>query len=162
MKRREAEGLAARLAVGAVLIYAGVSKVSAPAEEFAVVIQAYDVAPKDLAMPLAGLLPWVELFLGWSLLLGWRTRAAALGAGALFTAFLAALGLAALRGLALPNCGCFDNAVHFTVRQALGLDSLLALLCWAAFRSAPGPLSLDRWTERGTNGPNASRPLDPP
>lgn len=149
MNPRQAAGLAARLIVGAVLVYAGASKAAAPAEEFALVIQSYDVAPPAAALPLAGLLPWAELTVGWALLLGVETTAAAAAAGAMFGLFLASLGSVVARGIALPSCGCFGDAIHFTLVQALLFDSAMAALCWTAFRAGSGPISLDAWSQRG-------------
>ena len=149
MKPRQAAGLAARLIVGAVLVYAGATKASAPAEEFAVVIQSYDVAPLAVALPLAGLLPWLELIVGWALLLGVETTAASAAACGLFGLFLAALASVLARGIPIPNCGCFGDALHFTPAQALLFDSALGALSWIAFRGGAGPASLDGWSERG-------------
>lgn len=149
MKPRQAAALAARLVVGAVLVYAGASKAAAPAEEFALVIQSYDVAPLSMALPLAGLLPWLELIVGWALLLGVETSTAAAAAVALFGAFLAALGSVVARGIQIPNCGCFGDALHFTPTQALLFDFAMGALSWTAFRGGAGPASLDSWLERG-------------
>lgn len=149
MKPRSVASLAARVFVGAMLVYAGAAKASAPAEEFAFVLQAYDVVPASLTLPASGLLPWLELLVGWALILGVQTRAALLAAGALIGVFLAALLSVVARGISIPNCGCFGGAVHFTPLQALALDSATATLCWFARRDAPGPLSLDSWSRRG-------------
>lgn len=149
MNARSAAALFGRLAVGAVLVYAGAGKAAAPAEEFAVVIEAYGLIPPSQALAVAGLLPWAELLIGWALLLGVRARGAALAAGGLFAAFLLALGSTLARGVPLPNCGCFGDAVHFTLPQALAFDALMLLLCVAAFRCGPGGWSLDSWKERG-------------
>ena len=139
--------LAARLIVGGVLIYAGASKAAAPAEEFAYVISAYDFIPSGMALPMAGILPWIELLLGWSLVMGLHTRAAAAAAGAAFACFMLALGSVVARGIPLPNCGCFGDGVHFTPGQAFFFDSTMLALCWAALREGSGSLSLDAWTD---------------
>ena len=148
-------GLAARVIVGAVLVYAGATKAAGPAEEFALVIGAYDVLSKEMVLTAAAFLPWVELLLGWSLILGLRLRVTAAAAGALFAGFLFALVSVKLKGIQLPNCGCFGDAIHLTPLQALLVDSALASLCWVAWTAAPG-LSLDSWMEGGytarTNG----------
>jgi uncharacterized membrane protein YphA (DoxX/SURF4 family) len=150
MKPRQAAGLAARLIVGAVLIYAGATKAAAPAEEFALVIQSYDVVPLSVALPLAGLLPWFEMLVGWAILLGVETTAAAAVAGGMFALFLAALGSVVARGIPIPNCGCFGDAMHFTPVQAFLFDSVMGALSWTAFRFGAGPASLDSWSQRGT------------
>ena len=149
MTHKEHAALASRLAIGAVLIYAGASKAAGPAEEFAYILSAYDVIPKDFTLPAAAVIPWVELFVGWALILGFQTRLAAAAAGALFVAFMGAVGSTVLRGIALPNCGCFGEALHFTPLQAFVMDTCLLVLCWFGWRMGPGPASLDSWTERG-------------
>jgi len=149
MKPRDMLSLAARLLVGAVLVYAGASKASAPAEEFALVIDSYNFIPTSMALPMAGLLPWLELAVGWALILGVSGRAAASAAGVMFGLFLTALGSVVARGIPLPNCGCFGDAMHFTPGQAFLFDSAMLALCWTAYRGGSGPLSLDSWSERG-------------
>jgi len=149
MKPRDWTSLAARLVVGAILVYAGAAKATAPAEEFALIIDSYALIPPSMALPLAGLLPWAELLVGWALILGVGGRAASSAALGMFGVFLAALGSVLARGIPLPNCGCFGGAIHFTPAQGLTFDSLMLALSWAAFRGGTGPLSLDSWSERG-------------
>jgi uncharacterized membrane protein YphA (DoxX/SURF4 family) len=149
MKTRDILSLAARLIVGAILVYAGASKASAPAEEFALVIDSYALIPPSLALPLAGILPWLELLVGWALILGVGGRAASSAAMGMFGFFLAALGSVVVRGIPLPNCGCFGEGLHFTPGQGLIFDSMMLALCWTAFRGGSGPWSLDSWSERG-------------
>lgn len=146
-------GLAARVIVGAILVYAGATKAAGPAEEFAIVIASYDLLPRDMVLTSAAFLPWVELFLGWSLILGLFRKASAAAAGALFASFLFALVSVQAKGIQLPNCGCFGDAIHFTPLQALLFDTCLAVLCWLAWRSEPTRLSLDSWAEGGYTAP---------
>jgi len=149
MKPRAIAGLVARLLVGAVLVYAGASKAAAPAEEFALVIGAYDVVPMSMTLPLAGLLPWVELLVGWALILGVESKLASAAAGAMTGVFLMAIASVLVRGIPIPNCGCFGDAMHFTPAHAFVFDSILAALCWTAFSADLYPLSLDDWSQRG-------------
>lgn len=146
-------GLAARVIVGAVLVYAGATKAASAPEEFALVIGAYDLLPRDAVVTAASFLPWVELLIGWSLILGLRLREAAIACGALFAAFLFALASVQLKGIQLPNCGCFGDAVHLTLTQGLVFDSVLAGLCWLSWKSTPAAWSLDSWVEGGYTGP---------
>lgn len=141
--------LLARLLVGAVLVYAGASKAAQPAQEFALVIDAYGLLGPSLALPMAGILPWIELLVGWALILGVSTRLAAAAAGGLTGIFLIAIGSVLARGISLPNCGCFGDALHFTPAHAFLFDSVLAALCWLVFTETADLLSLDTWTERG-------------
>ena len=149
MKPRALIAMFGRVFVGAVLVYAGASKAAAPAEEFALVIGAYDLVPAAVALPLAGLLPWLELLVGWALLLGVDAKIAAAAAGAMTGVFLTAIGSVIVRGIPIPNCGCFGEAMHFTPSHAFLFDSLLTTLCWVVFTAEPDPLSLDNWTNRG-------------
>ncbi|MEK7234883.1 MAG: MauE/DoxX family redox-associated membrane protein [Elusimicrobiota bacterium] len=142
-------GLAARVLVGAVLVYAGATKAAGPSEEFAIVIGSYDILPREMVLTAATFLPWVELLIGWSLIFGLRLRAAAAAAGALLAFFLIALVLVQLKGIQLPNCGCLGDAVHFTPLQACLFDTCLSALCWLSWKSAPARLSLDSWVEGG-------------
>ncbi|MDD5302867.1 MAG: hypothetical protein PHS14_07115 [Elusimicrobia bacterium] len=146
-------GLAARVLVGAVLVYAGATKAAGPAEEFAIVIGSYDVLPREMVLTAATFLPWVEMLLGWSLIFGLKLRACAAAAGALFASFLFALVLVQAKGIQLPNCGCLGDAVHFTPLQACLFDTCLSALCWLSWKSAPARWSLDSWAEGGYTGP---------
>lgn len=146
-------GLAARVLVGAVLVYAGATKAAGPSEEFALVIGSYDVLPREMVLTAATFLPWVEMLIGWSLILGLKLRAAAVAAGAMFASFLFALILVQAKGIQLPNCGCLGDAVHFTPLQAMLFDTCLSALCWLTWKSAPARLSLDSWAEGGYTGP---------
>ena len=149
MTCKEHAALAGRLVVGIVLVYSGASKAAGPAEEFAYIISAYDVIPRDFTLPAAALMPWIELFVGWALILGFQTRLAAAAAGAIFLAFLGAVGSTVLRGITLPNCGCFGDSLHLTAGQAFVMDLCMSGLCWLAWRESSSPASLDRWTQRG-------------
>jgi len=145
-------GVAARVIVGAVLVYAGAVKAAGPSEEFALVIGSYDVLPREMVRTMAVFLPWIELVIGWALILGVQLRVAAVASGALFTGFLAALIMVQLKGIELPNCGCLGDAVHFTPLQACVFDSCLVALSWISWKSAPHALSLDSWAEGGYTG----------
>ena len=150
-------GLVARLILGLMLVVSGASKTAVPAEEFAVVIEAYDIVPVDAARTVAALLPWVELLVGFSLLFGYFTPLASLAAGAMFACFLGALISTKARGIELPNCGCFGDAVHFTPAQAFLVDACIASLSYLAWKSAPAPFSLDNWTKGGYTGHHAKQ-----
>lgn len=142
-------GLLARVIVGAVLIVSGASKASAPAEEFAVVIEAYNLVPVDLAAGLAAILPWVELLLGFSLVLGYYTRAAAFGAGAMLAVFVLAILSTKARGIELPNCGCFGSAWRPSPTLTLAVDLVLGALAALAAKAGSLWASLDNWAGGG-------------
>ena len=149
MRNRQRLALAGRLLVGALLVYAGASKAAAPKEEFALIIGAYGLVPRDFLMPMAAFLPWLELLAGWALLLGVRVRAAAGAAGAMFAMFLLALASVTARGIELPNCGCFGESFHVSPKLTFVLDAVSLSFCWLLWKEGSSLLSLDSWSERG-------------
>jgi uncharacterized membrane protein YphA (DoxX/SURF4 family) len=138
-------GLIARLILGSVLVFAGASKRAAPVEEFAVVIESYDILPTDAAQSAAALLPWAELFVGFALIFGYFTQASAAAAGAMFTGFLLALISTKARGIELPNCGCFGAGFHMPMAATITMDAALLLDAAFAFKFGAQALSLDNW-----------------
>lgn len=143
---------AARALLGLVFLYSAWHKVSAPAEEFAVVIESYRLPGlgAGLVLPLARLIPLVELFLGLALVAGYGVRTFAAAGGGLLLLFIAAIGSTVARGIPLDNCGCFGGGVHLTPGQAMGLDTMLAGLSYFAYRFGGACAPLDAWIEKGT------------
>lgn len=137
--------LLARVGVALVLILAGALKASSPKEEFSVVIESYDLVPQGMALTLAAFLPWIELVIGWALLLGYFTRESAAAAFGLAVTFFGALVSLKLRGIDLPNCGCFGGGIHLPLWASMLLDAALACLAYLAFKKGPDGLSLDKW-----------------
>ncbi|MBI3554543.1 MAG: DoxX family membrane protein [Elusimicrobia bacterium] len=148
----DALGLAARLVIGAVLVASGTMKSASPSEEFALIISNYQlqfISP-DMAMALSVFLPWIELLLGYSLILGYFTRQAAAAAGGLFACFIGALLSLKARDIQLPNCGCFGiRGFHPSPTATLCMDAVLmaaAYLAWTRGETRP---SLDNWSQGG-------------
>jgi hypothetical protein len=105
---------------------------------FYAVVDSYDVLAEQLVPALAWALALSELVLAVWLLLGVETRLAALGVIALHIAYISWVGLALLRGLSLPNCGCFGvylarPLTAFTLLE----DIVLLMLAVALWRLAP-------------------------
>jgi len=144
-------GLAARLPLGLVLVFSGLLKTSAPAEEFAVVIENFRILPESMVVTMAAVVPWLEIILGLALILGYLTRLAASAAGTMLILFIGALASTQIRGFQLPNCGCFGQGVHLTTLQAVGLDAFLVLLAFLAYKKGSAKLSLDNWVNSGHN-----------
>ncbi len=144
-------GLACRAALGLLLIYTGLLKASGPSEEFAVVIHSYYIiSSTDLINAAAVFLPWAEIILGFSILLGFMTRWSARGAGGLLAVFVFALISVKVRGIELPNCGCFGEGLHLSPIQAMIMDLLLIGAAFISSRFGHLKLSLDRWAQAGT------------
>lgn len=148
--RLSSAAAAARLAVGAVFLASGLEKAGLPLEELAAVIQGYAVLPEPWLPAAAAILPVAEVLLGLALISGYLTRAASAASGALSLVFIAALASTLARGIPLPDCGCFGHGVHFSVPEALGLDTGLLCLSYLAYRKGEAFSWLDRWIERGS------------
>jgi uncharacterized membrane protein YphA (DoxX/SURF4 family) len=96
-----------RLGLAVVWFWAGLAKALDP--DLAVrAVAAYRLLPNELVKPVAWGLPFAELALGLLLLLGIRTRVAAILSVALLSLFVAAVASAWVRGLRI-ECGCFGG-----------------------------------------------------
>lgn len=101
------------IVLGGVFIYASIDKIVKPAE-FARIIYHYRLIGPDQAIGpwpanfVAVTLPWVELVVGVSLVLGvWRRASATIVSG-LLVAFIGAVSWALFHGIDIENCGCFS------------------------------------------------------
>ena len=93
-----------RLAAGFFFIYAAQSKLFNTAG-FAQAIRAYEIIPDSLSTLPAIILPWIELYCGVLLLVGFYTRSSASLAVVLMILFTSNILIALLRGLDI-DCGC--------------------------------------------------------
>ena len=135
-------GLAARLAVAGIFIYAGTIKLLAPAEEFAYAIETYKVTGPQLSLWAAYTMPWLELFAGLLLACGIFTRLNALLCGAMLVFFEALLAQAWLRGLPVTSCGCFGSGGSNSLPVEFLQNLVFLALAWLAFRQG-GKFSAD-------------------
>lgn len=127
-------GLAARLAVAGVFIYAGTIKLLAPAEEFAYAIETYKVTGPQLSLWAAYTMPWLELFSGLLLACGIFTRLNTLLCGAMLVFFEALLAQAWLRGLPVTSCGCFGSGSSNSLGYEFMQNLLFLALAYLAYR----------------------------
>ncbi len=100
--------LAVRLVVGAVFVYAAVPKILHP-PDFAWSIAMYQMLHYSHVNLLALILPWVELLAGLALILGLRTRAAAVAVCGMLVMFVYALTHAITHEIEMTTCGCFSQ-----------------------------------------------------
>jgi len=100
--------LGARLYLGAVFLLACWHKIVDPAG-FALDVATYQLLPLSLVNLTALVMPWTELLAGAMLVLGFRTRAAALLIAGMMLVFMAALGWALHFDLEM-SCGCFASS----------------------------------------------------
>jgi uncharacterized membrane protein YphA (DoxX/SURF4 family) len=94
-----------RIAVGVVLLTAGLSKLQGGEQRFTAVVARYDLVPTGVAPLLGRWLPWAEVIAGAFLVAGLATQPAAIAAALLFTVFSAAIGVGLARGRT-HDCGC--------------------------------------------------------
>jgi uncharacterized membrane protein YphA (DoxX/SURF4 family) len=108
-----------RLVMAGVFIYASVDKIIYPAL-FAEVVSNYQVLPGYLVNLTALILPWLELILGFCLLINrWMAGASALAA-LLMALFVGMIIFNLARGLDI-SCGCFSAAPDDDPITALNL-----------------------------------------
>lgn len=100
--------LMARLILGVVFIYASIDKIIHP-EAFAKAVYNYQILPDVLINVTAIVLPWLELFLGISLVLHVWLPGAAFMSSLLLLIFFGALVFDLARGLDI-HCGCFNTS----------------------------------------------------
>jgi uncharacterized membrane protein YphA (DoxX/SURF4 family) len=96
----------AGLIVGGVFVYASWDKIT-QADRFADIVHDYDMLPLVFVNAFALMMPWTELVVGATLIVGVWRRASGLLATALTASFMVAIAQAEIRGLDI-ECGCFD------------------------------------------------------
>jgi uncharacterized membrane protein YphA (DoxX/SURF4 family) len=134
---KEWAGLAARLVVGGVWIYAGAIKLPDPNESVNAV-RAYELLPGDSAVTVGHLLPILEVVVGAMLVLGVLVRGAAVVSALLFVAFIVGIVSVWSRGIEI-DCGCFGGGGYdpdatskypWEIARDVGLLALSVFLVW--------------------------------
>jgi len=97
----------ARWYLGAVFVIACLHKIAHPGS-FALDIATYDIVPLQLVNLMAITLPWIELFAGLMLIVGFRIGGSALAIAGMMVVFIAAILIALDKGLDM-SCGCFAS-----------------------------------------------------
>ena len=112
-----------RWLVGLVFLVSAVGKIADPAG-FAESVAAYRILPNFLVNPFAMVLPWVEVFVGLSLINRISVSGSALLAIVLSFVFLVAVISAMARGLDI-ECGCFTVAKSKVGWELIARDLIL-------------------------------------
>jgi len=118
--------LIGRILMGGLFVYAGILKMR-DVQHFADSIAAYRILPMQTINMMALALPPFEILLGLLLLIGWKTRVAALGVTLLLGVFTLALSQAILRGLKI-DCSCFGSSAPSPLKLWLSLARDFLLL----------------------------------
>jgi len=135
-----------RLVLGGIFIYAGFSKLLIPnthlwpmfvlrfslsmnLSSFAQQVESYKMISSEASQVVAHTLPFVEIVLGFLLLIGWRLRIWSSAITVLMVGFLAAVTRAYLLHMDI-NCGCFGTPEKLTGMTVVrdGVFTALALL----------------------------------
>lgn len=141
--------LLGRLLIGGIFIYSGFQKASAPAAEFAAVVEAYAILLPDWTLPFAHILPWIELIFGVFLIAGYGTRWSARVLAGLLWLFIIALVSAILRKIPIEDCGCYGSSIHLSPRMAVLVNTfLLGCSTWLSGKR-PELWTIDHWVESG-------------
>lgn len=131
---------ALRILIGAVFVYAGITKLMDPAQ-FADNIASFRILPISAISVLATGLPVTEILAGIMMILGWHHLTANLVILMLTAIFAIALAQGLARGLQI-DCGCFGDGKPSPIKTwiSLGRDILLfaasLLIYMANFRSS--------------------------
>ena len=158
-------GTVVRLFLGAVWIWAAVSKIGSP-RDFTQAVRAYQATPEWLSKAIGYGLPLLELCIGIILVVGVATRIAAIASAVLFVIFLVGIIQVDVRGIQL-QCGCFGGGglttggtnYTFDILRDIGLLILAAfLVVWSFTR-----LSVEEYLTRHdyVAPPSAKRMRDP-
>jgi len=139
-------GLAARLVVGGVWLWAAALKLPDP-ESSVTAVRAYQLLPTSTADLVGRALPTVELVVGLCLVVGLVTRVSAGVSALLQIAFIVGIASVWSRGISI-DCGCFGdggpdpNAIDrypWEIARDVGLLALSLLVVWLRRT----PLALD-------------------
>ncbi len=143
-KNKNLLGLTARIIAGTIFIYAGFLKATAPSEEFAFAIEAYEAFPPFIVTIASLSMPWIEIYLGVFLIFGLFTRISSIVMGLFFIFFELLILSAIMRGLPLADCGCFGSA--HSNSATFELFQNLVILCFVFLAYKFGEkFSMDNW-----------------
>lgn len=118
-------GLVCRIVLGFVFIYAGIGKIAEP-NVFAKEIMNYRLLTEIIAKAVAIILPWLELFIGFLLLFGVKTKTASIISSGLLIIFTFGVLSAMIRGLNI-NCGCFSQHIEYVGWEKIAENLALIL-----------------------------------
>jgi uncharacterized membrane protein YphA (DoxX/SURF4 family) len=96
-----------RILLGSVFVYASIDKIAFPLR-FAEIVQNYHILPIFLIKPFSILLPWIELFVGVSLIVGLYVNRCALISSLLVAVFMVAIAIRSFAG-PIKECGCMSE-----------------------------------------------------
>jgi uncharacterized membrane protein YphA (DoxX/SURF4 family) len=111
--------LVPRMILGVVFIYASYDKLYHP-KAFADIIYHYQILPDRLINMTAIFLPWLELLMGFFLIIGFWIPGTVIWCNFLLVVYIGALSFNLARGLDI-DCGCFSTAGG----RSIGIETIL-------------------------------------
>jgi len=135
----------ARLLVGLILAYAGLSKLLEPAANFEATLLKYGVYPPSWIPWMAQVTPWAEWLLGSFLMVGYAPRLASTGTALLSLGFIVTLGSSRLfLEAGGTDCGCFGHSgLHLSLHQIFLVDLGIFLVSLRLLFLRDFPFTLD-------------------
>jgi len=127
-------GRVSAIVLGAIFVLAGIFKVGDP-WSFLGSLPAYGI-PSAIRLPIAVVMPTIEVVLGVMLIAGWRTKEASIATGAFLVVFGAAIAYGWNAGT-LQDCGCFGPLLKRSPPVALAQDAAMMVLAVLAMLWAP-------------------------
>ncbi len=117
---------ALRVALGGIFIAASVTKLQHQAE-FVNIVIGYGILPESLARFYGSIVPWAELVIGCSLVLGIFPRFAAALSIPLIVSFIVASAYSLFQPVGDP-CGCFGPSIPISHSASLAIDVVMLLM----------------------------------
>ena len=141
--------VAARLVVGGLFVFSGMSKVMLPHGEVMALVEQYQVVPRFLISPIAAGLPWIELASGTALCIGFLTTPAAWLVVAQLISFSVLMVVVLVARIPIEDCGCFGNlGIQETPLQVLIRDLVLLGILAAVLVRRRDAWGIDAWAEK--------------
>jgi uncharacterized membrane protein YphA (DoxX/SURF4 family) len=141
--------LTARLVVGSLFVFSGMSKAVLPHGEVMALVEQYQVVPRFLISPIASGLPWIELACGTALCIGFLTTPAAWLVVAQLIGFSCLMVVVLVAGIPIEDCGCFGNlGIQETPLQVLIRDLVLLGILAAVLARRHDAWGIDAWAAK--------------
>ncbi|HEX9897446.1 MAG TPA: MauE/DoxX family redox-associated membrane protein [Dehalococcoidales bacterium] len=136
-----------RVILGGIFLAASISKIL-DMNGFVNTVVGYELIPRTLAEIYGWIVPWVELFIGWSLVLGVLPRLSAAISIPLVISFAIASSYA-LEKFPDSICGCFGNFIALSHPVSLTIDGIMFILAIVLLvNKQPELLTVGQWLNR--------------
>ena len=141
--------VAARLVVGGLFVFSGMSKAVLPHGEVMALVEQYQIVPHFLVSPIASVLPWIELTSGTALFIGFLTTLAAWLVVAQLISFSCLMVIVLAAGIPIEDCGCFGNlGIQETPLQVLIRDLVLLGILALVLARRHDTWGIDAWAAK--------------